>query len=63
MSDPSMEILDTFKKDDRQVKDILIHKNQAFLRKILKEWYLYTLKAFKSRMTMKMSQIKQMKQS
>jgi len=29
---------------DKDLKNLLIHKNKAFLKKILQEWNLYTLK-------------------
>ena len=48
-------------KGDREVKNILIHKNQALLKKILHEWHLYTLKAFKERMVRKMKKVNQEK--
>ena len=29
---------------DKDLKNLLIHKNKAFLKRILQEWNLYTLK-------------------
>jgi hypothetical protein len=33
---------------------LLIHKNEGLLKKIIREWHLYTLRAFKKRITEKM---------
>lgn len=43
-------------KQDFKVKNLLIHKNQALLRKIIHRWHVYTLKAFKTRVIKKEKQ-------
>lgn len=48
---------------DRDLKNILIHKNKAFLRKILQEWNMYTLKAFRKRMTKRIKKEKPKKKN
>jgi hypothetical protein len=39
---------------DKDLKNLLIHKNKAFLKKILQEWNLYTLKQYRKRMERKL---------
>jgi hypothetical protein len=39
------------RKGDRQIKNLLIHKNEGLLKKIMREWHLYSLRQFKKRMT------------
>ena len=51
------------RKGDRQIKNLLIHKNEGLLKKIIREWHLYSLRAFKKRMTTHLKKKKRLQTS
>jgi hypothetical protein len=51
------------RRGDRQIKNLLIHKNDGLLKSIMREWHLYTLRAFKKRMTTQVKKKKSLQTS